>query len=88
MLIESCGANIIWTEPRDVDLDTFEWSLQAKGSVIHREPWRSRNIGSSYHSNGTHVVFGDGSTRYLPGSIDRELVRKMIMGEPWTDDSE
>jgi len=87
LLIESCGANITWTEPRDVDLDSLEWSLQAKDSAAQRDPWRSRTIGSSYHSNGTHAVFGDGSTRYLSSAIDGKILEKMIRGETWNSES-
>ncbi|MFN9434071.1 MAG: H-X9-DG-CTERM domain-containing protein, partial [Planctomycetota bacterium] len=79
--------NITWTEPRDVDLDSLEWSLQAKDSAAQRDPWRSRTIGSSYHSNGTHAVFGDGSTRYLSSAIDGKILEKMIRGETWNSES-
>ncbi len=87
LLIESCGANILWTEPRDVDLDSLEWSLQAKDSAARRAPWRSRTIGSSYHTGGTHMVFGDGSTRFMSGAIDLEILSRMIRGETWPNES-
>jgi hypothetical protein len=87
LLIESCGANIVWTEPRDVDLDALEWSLQPTDSAARREPWRSRTIGSSYHAGGIHAVFGDGATRYLSGAIDRKVLNSMVRGEPWSNES-
>lgn len=30
LLIESCSANVFWTEPRDADVDGLGWSLQPK----------------------------------------------------------
>ena len=83
LLIESCGSNIVWTEPRDVDVDTMEWSILPYNRDSYRTPWRSKGIGSSYHGSGVSVTFADGSTRFLPASIDRLLLQKMIHGEPW-----
>jgi len=83
LLIESCGSNIVWTEPRDVDVDTMDWSILPYSKESYRSPWRSKGIGSSYHGSGVSVTFANGSTRFLPASIDRTLLQKMIYGEPW-----
>lgn len=82
MLIESCGANLIWTEPRDVDLDNCDWTLQPKSEAVKRTPWNSRNVGSSMHTGGTQTAFSDGSVRFLGESIDPEVLRQIILGEP------
>jgi hypothetical protein len=83
LLIESCGANIIWTEPRDVDVDTLDWAVLPFRSGAIREPWRSGAVGASFHGSGTHAVFDDGSTRFLPASIDKEVLRQMLLGKDW-----
>jgi hypothetical protein len=83
LLIESCGSNIVWTEPRDIDVDTMDCSILPYNRDSYRTPWRSKGIGSSYHGSGVSVTFADGSTRFLPASIDRTLLQKMIHGEPW-----
>jgi hypothetical protein len=88
LLIESCGANIVWSEPRDVDANTYEPAIlsRSKGPnpfEVNRKPWKSKGIGSSFHGSGTHAVFGDGSTRFLPASLDQAIVSKMIDGEDW-----
>jgi prepilin-type processing-associated H-X9-DG protein len=86
MLMESCGANLIWTEPRDVDLDTFKWSLQPENEAVRRMPWNSRNIGSSLHPHGTQAAFVDGSVRFLSETTDPELLRRLISGEASVDE--
>jgi len=81
LLIESCGANVVWTEPRDADADTLRWSFKPANRNEEKEPWRSRNIGASSHYGVVQVVFGDGSTRSLSKSIDEEVLRKVILGQ-------
>jgi hypothetical protein len=86
LLIESCGANVVWTEPRDADVDSLGWSLKAKNSREKREPWRSKNVGASSHAGVVQVVFGDGSARSLSKSIDEGVLRKVILGQASDDE--
>ena len=86
LLIESCSANVVWTEPRDADVDSLGWSLKAKNSREKREPWRSKNVGASNHPGVVQVVFGDGSTRSLSKSIDEGVLRKVIVGQVSDDE--
>lgn len=81
LLIESCGANVVWTEPRDADADTLRWSFKPANHKEEKEPWRSKNLGASSHSGIVQVVFGDGSTRCLSKSIDGGVLRKVILGQ-------
>ena len=81
LLIESCGANVVWTEPRDADVDTLRWSLKPANRKEEKEPWRSTNVGASSHAGVVQVVFGDGSTRCLSKSIDEGVLRKVILGQ-------
>jgi hypothetical protein len=87
LLIESCSANVFWTEPRDADVDWLGWSLQPKTRIERKEPWRSRNVGASSHDNFIHVVLGDGSIKALPKSIDDRVFRKILLGE-FKDDTD
>ena len=80
MLIESCGANVIWTEPRDVDLDTSNWAIKPENEAVKRTPWNSRNVGSSFHAGGTQAAMADGSIRFLSETIDPEVLRQLILG--------
>jgi hypothetical protein len=81
LLIESCGANVVWTKPRDADVDTLCWSLKPANRKEEKEPWRSRNVGASSHPGFVQVVYGDGSTCCLSKSIDEGVLRKIILGQ-------
>lgn len=85
LLLEACSANIVWSEPRDIDLDTMEWSIQSMDARRGNKPWQSKSIGSSWHGSGTHAIFSDGSIRYLPASIDKRIIDALVRGEPWNE---
>jgi hypothetical protein len=85
LLLEACSANIVWSEPRDIDLDTMEWSILALDARRGSKPWQSKSIGSSWHGSGAHAIFEDGSTRYLPASIDKRIMEAIVRGEPWNE---
>lgn len=87
LLVESCGANILWTEPRDIDLDTAEWRI-GNTAKEGREPWRSKGIASSFHSNGAQVVMGDGSIRFIPSRVDPIALEYLIKGVSFDYDEE
>lgn len=87
-IIESCGANLIWTEPRDVDLDTFAWSVKPESESVKKKPWNSRNVGSSIHEGGTQAAFSDGSVRFLSQNTDPDLLREFILGGVTEEDLE
>lgn len=81
LLVESCGANILWTEPRDVDLDTAQWNVSSKQRREGAEPWRAKSIAASYHGIGAQAVMGDGSVRFLSSSVDPRALEYLIRGE-------
>jgi hypothetical protein len=87
LLIESCGANIVWSEPRDVDLDRVDWLIHPSDRDTFRTPWKSKGVGASWHGSGTNAFFEDGSTRFLPSFIDKNIVEHMLRGEPWDESS-
>ena len=86
LLIESCSANVVWTEPRDADVDSLGWSLKPANRKEEKEPWRSKNVGASSHYGVVQAVFGDGSTRSLSKSIDEGVLRKVILGQASDDE--
>ncbi|MFM7977254.1 MAG: DUF1559 domain-containing protein, partial [Pirellula sp.] len=87
LLIESCGANVVWTEPRDADVDTLRWSFKPANRKEENEPWRSKNVGSSSHSGIVQIVFGDGSVRCIPKKIDDGVLKKLLLnGLPSDED--
>ena len=72
-IVEACGQNIAWSEPRDVNLDSMPVGINLPGKV----KGRSGGLLSSYHEGGANVVFGDGSARYLSESIDPAVLKKL-----------
>jgi hypothetical protein len=67
MGVETCGLNIVWTEPRDV----FVTELPDGVNLPGKEPLSSFGWLSSYHMGGTHVGTVDGSVRFLSEKIDQ-----------------
>jgi prepilin-type processing-associated H-X9-DG protein len=74
LVVEACGQQIVWTEPRDVDLAEQEIGVNLPGD----EPGRSRSVMSSYHPGSTNVLFGDGSVRPLSNNIDPKVLKAIL----------
>jgi hypothetical protein len=68
--LEACGRRIIWTEPRDVDVNDESIGVNLPGD----QPGRSRGVISSSHFQGAHVLMGDGSVRYIQQKIDKRVL--------------
>jgi len=73
LAVEACGANIVWNEPRDLDVvregivpDPKRDSIATAGGWV-----------SPHHPDYVNVVYADGSTRTLSLKIDPE-VRKAL----------
>ena len=74
LLVEACGAQIIWTEPRDVNVSVQETGINLNGS----RPGRSAGWLSSYHEAGViNVVMADGSTRFISAKTDPAVLKKL-----------
>jgi prepilin-type processing-associated H-X9-DG protein len=72
-VIEACGREIIWTEPRDIDINRDPVGLNLNGSAKTQSPgW-----GSSYHRDGCNVLMGDGAVRFLSNSIDPTVLKSI-----------
>jgi prepilin-type processing-associated H-X9-DG protein len=68
MLVEVAGANIQWTEPRDVSLDALLTSSPGSPTVSS-EHFPSGEF-FTYSSNpGANVAFADGHVSFLPGGL-------------------
>lgn len=73
LLVEASGSQIVWTEPRDVNVATQPTGINLKGT----RPGHSAGWLSSYHGNGVNVVMADGSGRRLSLDTDPAILRKM-----------
>jgi prepilin-type processing-associated H-X9-DG protein len=70
---EACGAGIVWTEPRDIDVSADEIGINRPGPAQDR----SGGILSSYHVGGTTVLMADGRVTFLSDRIDEPTLRAL-----------
>ncbi len=73
LVVEACGAQIVWTEPRDVDVAAQPTGINLKGA----KPQQSAGWLSSYHAHGTQVLMGDGSVKFLSQRTDPAILKKL-----------
>ncbi|HEY4260780.1 MAG TPA: DUF1559 domain-containing protein [Schlesneria sp.] len=73
LVVEACGTPIVWTEPRDVNIQTQPAGINLNG------PRRGESAGwlSSHHTHGAHTLLGDGAVRFIYDRIDPALLRKL-----------
>ena len=73
LVVEACGAQIVWTEPRDVDVASQQTGINLKGI----KPGQSAGWMSSYHSGWTQSLMADGSVKYFSAKTDPALLKKL-----------
>lgn len=77
IVIEACGRNIVWTEPRDVDVSVETLSLNQRGP----RPLESPSLGSSLHRRGVNVLRADGSVRTMPLNTDPKVLKALMVSD-------
>ena len=73
LVVEACGAQIVWTELRDVDVSVQPTGINLKGNA----PGHSAGWLSSYHAGGTQALMADGSVRFLSAQTDPAVLKKL-----------
>ena len=73
LVVEACGAQIVWTEPRDVDVSVQPTGINLKGNA----PGHSAGWLSSYHAGGTQALLADGSVRFVSAKSDPAVLKKL-----------
>lgn len=73
MIVEACGAEIAWSEPRDVNIDQ-----QPLGINFHSQRnGHSASLMSGYHM-GAHLLLCDGGVRWLAANTDPTVLQKLV----------
>lgn len=82
LLVEACGQQIVWTEPRNIVVAPNNIGINLPGT----RPHQSAGVWSSYHKRkGGHTMYVDGSVRFLSADTDPSVLRAITTadgGEP------
>ncbi len=77
LVVEACGLDIVWTEPRDVPVDSASVGINLPGTARGTSP----GLLSSHHPRGqrggAYAAFGDGTVQFLSGNTDPQVLRAM-----------
>jgi prepilin-type processing-associated H-X9-DG protein len=80
LAVEACGRNIVWTEPRDVNVSRDNVGINTPGD----RPETSDGTMSSYHRitsddpGGANCAFADGRVMFFNKNIDPDVLRKLM----------
>lgn len=71
LVVEACGQQIVWTEPRDIEVSKDNLGFNLPGKKLGQSPatW------SSYHRGGANTLLADGSVRFLNADTDPRILR-------------
>ncbi|NQV23633.1 MAG: DUF1559 domain-containing protein [Rhodopirellula sp.] len=72
-IVEATGLNIVWTEPRDANVDREPLGINFKGTGKYDSP----GLMSAWHVGGAQAVFADGSVRFLSQDIDPQVLKAL-----------
>ena len=73
LVAEACGQQILWTEPRDINLTEKNLGINLPG----HKSGQSVGSWSSYHRAGVHLLLADGSVRFLSATTDPTVLRAL-----------
>ncbi len=71
LVVEACGQQIVWTEPRDIELTDKNLGINLPGN----KPGQSSGSWSSYHRDGAQTLMADGSVRFMSVTTDPKVLR-------------
>ncbi|MGZ0172843.1 MAG: DUF1559 domain-containing protein [Planctomycetales bacterium] len=72
-IVEASGLNIVWTEPRDAQVDREPLGINFKGTGKSDSP----GLMSSWHVGGAQAAFADGTVRFISQDIDPGVLKAL-----------
>jgi prepilin-type processing-associated H-X9-DG protein len=76
-VMEACGQNIVWNEPRDLDGTTTPAAINLRGKTRYDSP----AMMSSLHQGGAHVLLADGTVRFISQDIDPQTLKALVSAD-------
>lgn len=73
-VVEACGKQIVWTEPRDIELADETLGVNLPGPA----PGSLTGLVTSRHGKGAHVLLADGSVKLLSNKTSPEVLQEML----------
>jgi hypothetical protein len=73
-IVEACGRNIVWTNPRDVDVSVIPVGVNRPGLA----ETMSEGVLSSVHPGGATAANLDGSVQFVSENIAPEVLRQLL----------
>lgn len=77
LITEACGQQIVWTEPRDIEVTDANLGVNQPGSRYGNSP----SVASSYHPRTVNVAYADGAARSLSQGIDPRILRALLTAD-------
>jgi hypothetical protein len=77
MIVESCGRQVVWTQPRDVDVGEARIDVNGPGPA----EGTSSSLLSSYHPAGggmAYAAFADGAVREISPRTTPEVLKALL----------
>lgn len=74
MIVEACGRNVVWTEPRDLDVSSASTGINLPGT----NPGESDGLLSSRHPFGTSVLMADSTVKTFGPETSPDVLRAIL----------
>lgn len=74
LVVEACGQQIVWSEPRDIELSSLKVGVNLPGT----QPNHSPGTWSSFHRGGAHTLLADGSVRFISEKVDPNVTKALL----------